>query len=102
MVGSHEPIAVDDRVRVVTAERLALGFAGDGDGLEELEVRQNPLARIGVDDHAITARGGEDDALLEVTVGANRRVLVNDRRQVGPDDDQVYAGVRPWPGAGCG
>src|SRR6267142_4839381 len=62
MLGRHEPIAVDERVRLVTAERLALGLAGDGDGLEELEVGQNPLARIGVDDDAIAARGGEDDA----------------------------------------
>ena len=26
MLGRHEPIAVDDRVRVVSAERLALGL----------------------------------------------------------------------------
>src|SRR6478672_3035310 len=60
MLGRHEPEAVENRVRVVPAKWLALGRSGDGDGLEELEVRQHPTPRIGVDDDAVATWGGED------------------------------------------
>ena len=66
---------------------------------EQLEVRQ--AARdvgVHVDEHPVGPGRGERDGLAEQAVRADRRMLVDDVREVVADDDQVHAGVRSGAG----
>ena len=59
------------------------------------KLRQWPAElRVDVDDHPVRAGGRERDLLADPAVGGDRRMAVDDRREVVADDDQVHARVR--------
>ena len=50
--------------------------------------------RVDVDEHVVAAGARQVDGQRQTTAGGDRRVLVDDRREVVAHDDQVDAGVR--------
>jgi hypothetical protein len=63
--------------------------------VEELEVRLLSACRIRIDDEPVPARVRERQRLADRPVRRDRRVLVDDRGEVVPHEDQVHARVRP-------
>src|SRR6266498_4164521 len=72
--------------------------AVDVDVVAQLEVRDRPGLRVDVREHRVVPGLREYDLLLYVTVRLNRRMAVDDGREVLGDDDHVDA--RVWAGAG--
>src|SRR5439155_12488533 len=72
----------------------------DGDPPKELEVPECAAeVRIRVDDEAVSTGGWQPDLLGDPPVGADGRVIVDDRAEIATYDDQVHTGVRPGAGA---
>src|SRR5205814_9755860 len=86
----RDVVAVDGDLRRVGRERLRVVGASNVDVLVQLEVPGRTLhRRIGVDEHAVGPGGWEVDRLRDSPVRADRRVAVDDRAEIVPDDDQV-------------
>ncbi len=93
-----EAVAIHRLRRAECGGWLGVVGARDVHGLDQLEVpRRSHDIGVDVDEDAVRSRPWERHHVADLAIGRDRRMVVDDQRQIVADADQVNAGVRARP-----